>query len=158
MLSEFLVRRAPDWPVPQLRRKALIQPHCHHHAVAGFGDEKELLQQMGLDVEIPDAGCCGLAGSFGYEAGERYEVSVAAGERVLLPKVRAASPDTLIVANGFSCRSQIRHGSDRRALHLAQVIELAIRHGQDGPPGRYPERALTVAGAPAGGNGRGGPP
>jgi len=132
--------------VPRLHRSALVQPHCHHHAVSGFSDERTLLRQMGLDVRIPDAGCCGMAGSFGYEAGERHRVSVAAGERVLLPAVREAPPDTLIVADGFSCRGQIRHGSRREALHLAQVIQLAIAHGQAGPPGRYPERQAGQAG------------
>ena len=143
LLSEYLVDRAKDWRLPRLHRRALVQPHCHHHAVAGFDAETTVLNRMGLDVEVPDSGCCGMAGSFGYEAGERYEVSVAAGERVLLPKVRDAAPDTLILADGFSCRGQIRHGSDRQALHLAQVIQLAIRHGQDGPPGSHPERHAT---------------
>jgi Fe-S oxidoreductase len=87
---------------------------------------------MGLDVELPDAGCCGMAGSFGYEAGERYRVSMAAGERVLLPAVRSAPPDTLVLADGFSCRSQIASGTDRTALHLAQVLALAIHEGQQG--------------------------
>ncbi len=144
MLSEFLVKRAPDFQVPRLDRKALVQPHCHHHAVAGFGDEKKLLAEMGLEVEIPDAGCCGMAGSFGYEAGERYRVSVAAGERVLLPKVRAASLDTLIVADGFSCRNQIRQETERSALHLAQVIKLAVRQGERGPLKNPPELSLAT--------------
>jgi Fe-S oxidoreductase len=134
VLSEFLVKRASAWQPPQLRRKALVQPHCHHHSVIGFGDERELLSRMGLDVEIPDAGCCGMAGSFGYEAGDRYTVSVDAGERVLLPRVRESDPETLVVADGFSCRGQIRHGCQRRALHLAEVIELAFEFGEGGPP------------------------
>jgi Fe-S oxidoreductase len=132
VLSEFLTRKAPDYRPPQLRRKALVQPHCHHHAVMGFDAEKDLLTAMGLQVEIPDAGCCGMAGSFGYEAGERYQVSTKAGERVLLPAVRAATRDTLIVADGFSCRGQIASGSDRTGLHLAQVIAMAIRDGRLG--------------------------
>lgn len=152
LLSEFLIKCVPDWEPPQLRRTALVQPHCHHQAVAGFADEQTLLTRMGLDVEIPDAGCCGMAGSFGYETGQRYQVSIAAGERVLLPKVRAAAPDTLIIADGFSCRGQICHGSNRHALHLAQVIQLALRHGQQGPPGRYPERHVLATAA--GTNGR----
>jgi Fe-S oxidoreductase len=139
LLSEFLTKHAPDWPVPQLRRTALVQPHCHHHAVCGFDDEAGLLQRMGLDVQQPDAGCCGMAGSFGYEAGERYEVSVAVGERVLLPAVRAARDDTVLIADGFSCRSQIAQLTDRRPLHLAQVLRLAVRDGAAGPAGRRPE-------------------
>jgi FAD/FMN-containing dehydrogenase/Fe-S oxidoreductase len=146
LLSEFLNRKATGWQPPQLRREALVQPHCHHLAVAGFDDERELLERMGVEVQLAEAGCCGMAGSFGYEAGERYDVSVAAGERVLLPKVRAARASTLVMADGFSCRSQIRHGTDREALHLAQVIQLALREGQGGPLVNPPEEA--AAGAP----------
>jgi Fe-S oxidoreductase len=132
VLAEFLTEHAQDWPVPRLHRKALVQPHCHHHAVIGFDSEQNLLEQMGLDVEMADAGCCGMAGSFGYEAGERYDVSIAAGERVLLPKVREAAEDTLVLADGFSCRSQISSGTSRDGLHLAQVLALAIQQGQSG--------------------------
>jgi Fe-S oxidoreductase len=130
VLSEFLEQRAADWPLPRLHRKALVQPHCHHHSVLGFDAEQRVLDGMGLDVELAEAGCCGMAGSFGYEAGERYDVSIAAGERVLLPKVRAADADTLILADGFSCRGQIGSGSNRTGLHLAQVLAMAIREGQ----------------------------
>jgi FAD/FMN-containing dehydrogenase/Fe-S oxidoreductase len=133
VLSEFLKRRAAEWPIPRLHRRALVQPHCHHHSVMGFDDEQAVLEQMGLNVEIPDAGCCGMAGSFGYEAGERYDVSMAAAERVLLPAVRDAAVDTLVLADGFSCRGQIASGTDRSALHLAQVLAIAIRDGQQGP-------------------------
>jgi hypothetical protein len=87
-LAEFLDRHAPDWPVPRLHRDALVQPHCHHHSVLGFGPDQALLARMGLRAAVPDAGCCGMAGSFGYEAGEKYRVSMAAGERALLPAVR----------------------------------------------------------------------
>jgi Fe-S oxidoreductase len=132
-LAEFLRDRRRDWPVPRLDRPALVQPHCHHQAVFGFEADRDLLTAMGLDVEMAEAGCCGMAGSFGYEAGERYEVSMAAGERILLPKVRAAETATLIVADGFSCRSQIASGTERHGLHLAQVLASAIRAGQDGP-------------------------
>jgi Fe-S oxidoreductase len=103
--------------------------------VLGFDAEKELLLAMGLDVRIPDAGCCGMAGSFGYEVGRKHEVSMAAGERILLPAVRAADNDTLILADGFSCRSQIADGAARTGLHLAQALALAIHEGQGGPRG-----------------------
>ncbi len=131
-LSEFLSDKM-DWPLPRLNRRALVQPHCHHHSVIGFDTERKLLDDMGLDVTVPDSGCCGMAGSFGYEAGERYDVSMAAGERVLLPAVRAADDDTLIVADGFSCRGQIASGTNRTGLHLAQVLDLALREGQGTP-------------------------
>ncbi|MEU8198353.1 4Fe-4S dicluster domain-containing protein [Microbispora amethystogenes] len=132
-LAEFLTRCAPDWPVPRLRRRALVQVHCHQHAVLGFEADRALMREMGLDLEIPDSGCCGMAGSFGYEAGRHYEVSAAAGERVLFPAVRAAGRRTLVVADGFSCRGQIAAGTGRRPLHLAQVLALAIREGELGP-------------------------
>jgi Fe-S oxidoreductase len=125
MLSEFLQREG--WRPPALHRKALVQGHCHHKAVMGFEAERRVLEEMELDCEIPDAGCCGLAGSFGFEAGEKYEVSMRVGERVLFPKVREASGETLIVADGFSCRTQIEQGAGRHAIHLAQVIQLALR-------------------------------
>jgi Fe-S oxidoreductase len=143
VLSEFLLKKVPDYQAPQLDRQAVVQPHCHHYSVIGFDDEISLLRQAGLELDLPDAGCCGMAGSFGYEAGERYEVSMAAGERKLLPAVRAAGERTLIVADGFSCRSQIAAATDRRALHLAQVLQLAVRHGRSGPLRGRPEAAAS---------------
>jgi Fe-S oxidoreductase len=140
MLSEFLIQKVPGWEPPQLHRQALVQPHCHHLSVVGFSDEEKVLTSMGLELQIPDAGCCGMAGSFGYEAGERFEVSIGAGERVLFPEIRRADPHTILVADGFSCRSQIRHGTGRRALHLAQVIQMAIDDGTAGPTSNPTER------------------
>jgi Fe-S oxidoreductase len=102
--------------------------HCHQRATTDIDCDREVMDRLGLDYEVLDAGCCGLAGSFGYERGERYEVSVKAGERVLLPSVRGATPETLIVTDGFSCRSQIEHGSDRHAFHLAQVLQSGLSH------------------------------
>jgi Fe-S oxidoreductase len=94
--------------------------------VLGFGDEKAVLDTLGLEYRVLDSGCCGMAGAFGFERGEHYDVSIACGERVLLPAVRAAPADTLIVANGFSCREQIAQTTDREAVHLAQVIKMAL--------------------------------
>jgi Fe-S oxidoreductase len=103
--------------------------HCHHEAVMGLAGEQTLLERTGLEVELLRAGCCGLAGSFGYEGGENYEVSMRVGERVLLPTVRAASAETMIVADGFSCRTQITHGTGRRALHTAEVLQRGLGGG-----------------------------
>ncbi len=125
LLSEFLTEHVEGWEPPRLHRQALVQRHCHHQAVMGFDPEQKILEKIGLDCRILDSGCCGLAGSFGFEAGIKYEVSMRAGERVLFPAVREAPADTLIVADGFSCRTQIEHGTGRQALHLAQVIRLA---------------------------------
>ncbi len=127
-LDELLERDAPDWVPPQpTRGAALIHNHCHRGALMGPGASQPLLARAGLDAALTGAGCCGMAGSFGYEAGERYEVSMAIGERALLPAVRAADPDTVLVADGFSCRSQIAVGTGRRALHTAEVLARGLQ-------------------------------
>jgi Fe-S oxidoreductase len=125
---------------PRLEAKALVQVHCHQGAVLGYDRERRLLEAMGLDVEVPDSGCCGMAGSFGYEAGERYRVSQDCGERVILPAVRAATPDTVLIADGFSCREQIAQATPRRPLHLAQVLKLAADAHSAAPAGQEPAR------------------
>jgi hypothetical protein len=127
-----------DYHPPRLKRKALVHGHCHQKALMGVADETKLLQEAGLELTMPDSGCCGLAGSFGYER-QHYELSMKVGEQVLLPAVRQAAKDTLIVADGFSCRCQIEHGTDRRALHLAEVLQMAARQGSRADEGPYPE-------------------
>ncbi|MFI0821105.1 FAD-binding and (Fe-S)-binding domain-containing protein [Streptomyces sp. NPDC021098] len=124
-LAELLVHRAPDWQAPALDARSLSQTHCHQHATSGFGADTTLLHRMGVDNTALDSGCCGLAGNFGFERGH-YDVSVAAGEQVLLPAVRAAAPGTHILADGFSCRTQIAQRTDRTATHLAQLIARAL--------------------------------
>jgi FAD/FMN-containing dehydrogenase/Fe-S oxidoreductase len=143
LLSEFLIRRG--WEPPNLHRRAIVQRHCHHQAVMGFDAEEELLRRVGLDAEVLDSGCCGMAGSFGFEAGEKYEVGRRAGERVLLPRVREADEDVLIVADGFSCRTMIEQETDRRALHVAQVVRMAMEDGPGGPPGRPEDRGRRLS-------------
>ena len=118
---------------PPLATRVLLHGHCHHKAVLDFEAERELLDAMHVDIEMPESGCCGLAGSFGFER-EHYDVSMQIGEQALLPAVRDASPDTLLVADGFSCREQIRHGSGRGAMHLAELVALALRRSQEVPP------------------------
>jgi hypothetical protein len=115
-----------------------VHGHCHDKAVLNFDCEKQLLKEMGVELECPDTGCCGMAGGFGFEQ-EHVGVSLACGERVLLPQVRAAAKETLIVADGFSCREQIRQTTDRKALHLAQVLKMAAASGAEGTPRPYPE-------------------
>jgi hypothetical protein len=118
-----------------LARKAVIDGHCHHKVVLGMGAEEAVLPKLGFDVEVLDAGCCGMAGAFGFEEGEHHDVSIACGERVLLPAVRAADADTLIVGDGFSGREQIAQTTDRPALHLAEVVWMALRGGEAGGAG-----------------------
>jgi FAD/FMN-containing dehydrogenase/Fe-S oxidoreductase len=127
LLSEFLVNHA-DYHPPQFRRRALVHGHCHHKSVLKFDSEQELLRRAGLDFQILDSGCCGMAGSFGFEAG-KYKISVKIGERVLLPAIRQAPPDTLIIADGFSCVRQIEDLTGRRAFHIAELLQMAIREG-----------------------------
>ena len=125
LLSEFLERHAPGFAPPKLERSVLVHGHCHHKALMKMTDEESLLKKMGATVTMPDAGCCGMAGPFGFEA-KKFDVSMAIGERVLLPAVRHASTDTLIVADGFSCREQIEQATGRKPIHLAEVIQLAL--------------------------------
>jgi Fe-S oxidoreductase len=125
VLAEFLRRRAPGYRPPRLERKAILQGHCHQRALMKMTDEEEILREMGVEVAALDSGCCGMAGAFGFEKGEHYDVSMRCGERVLLPEVRRAEPETLIVADGFSCREQIVQATGREALHLAEVLMLA---------------------------------
>jgi FAD/FMN-containing dehydrogenase/Fe-S oxidoreductase len=139
LLSEFLNRKVKDYQPPRLNRRALVHGHCHHKSVMGMEDENAILKKLGLEVREPDKGCCGMAGSFGFEA-EHYDVSMRIGERVLLPAVRQADGDTLVIANGFSCHEQIAQGAGRRPLHLAQVIRMALHQGDGRQVGQPPSR------------------
>jgi Fe-S oxidoreductase len=105
--------------------KAIVHGHCHHKALWNMNSEKALLDNAGFQAELLDSGCCGLAGSFGYER-EHHDISMQIGERVLLPAVRHADPETVIVADGFSCRQQIAHGTNRTAMHTAEVLQMAL--------------------------------
>jgi FAD/FMN-containing dehydrogenase/Fe-S oxidoreductase len=116
-----LLRDHPQWNPPSLRGvRAVAQPHCHHHAVLGWAADRELLADAGADVTAV-GGCCGLAGNFGAERGH-YDVSVAVAETALLPAVRAAAPGTRVLADGFSCRTQIRELAGTSGEHLAQLL------------------------------------
>lgn len=137
-LAEFFKKFAPDYPGYRLTRKALVHGHCHHQAIMKVECDAELFDKVGLDFDIIDSGCCGMAGGFGFEK-DHYDVSIACGERVLLPMVRRAGKETLIIADGFSCREQIRQMTNRQALHVAQVLQMAISEGPRGPTGNFPE-------------------
>jgi len=126
LLSEFLENKADHSRLPAIARKALVHGHCHQKSVMKMTDEEAILRRLGVDYEMPSPGCCGMAGAFGFEK-EKYPVSIAIGELELLPAVRSAPEDWLIIANGFSCREQIRQCTGRPAMHLAEVIQMAMR-------------------------------
>ena len=139
-LAELLGERAPDWHPPPVNRRALVQTHCHQHAVMGFDADRALLERSGVEVDKLDAGCCGLAGNFGFER-EHYDVSIACAERVLLPAVRRADLQAVLLADGFSCRTQVEQaGVGRLGVHLAELLAGALRGTELGD---RPERALT---------------
>ncbi|MFF3006725.1 FAD-binding and (Fe-S)-binding domain-containing protein [Kitasatospora sp. NPDC057940] len=138
--AEQLVNHAPGgWQPPTIDRAATVQTHCHQHAVLGADPDRELMRRAGLEANVLDEGCCGLAGNFGFEQGH-YDLSQAIAEQGVLPAVRGTEPDAFVLADGFSCRTQIDQAdTGRQALHLAEVLALAL----DGPPpADHPEHAV----------------
>jgi FAD/FMN-containing dehydrogenase/Fe-S oxidoreductase len=143
LLSEFLETKAPNFPLPQLERKALLHGHCHHKSIMNMTAEESVLRRLGIDFQSPAPGCCGMAGSFGFEH-DKYDISMAIGELELLPAVRKAPADWLIIADGFSCREQIAQGSNRHALHLAEVLQIALRGTKDSSSLPNPESSRAM--------------
>jgi len=134
-LAELLHHHTDGWHPPPVGGQAIAQTHCHQHAIMGYDADQAVLKEAGVDVDVLDSGCCGLAGNFGFEAGH-YEVSTACAERVLLPAVRDAAADSFVLADGFSCRTQIEQaGTGRTPVHLAELLAAGLR----GEPPR-PER------------------
>ena len=128
-LGAFVQRHPAEFgPVltGRLSAPAVLHGHCHQKALVGMAAEEATLRSIGLAPAQPEPGCCGMAGAFGFERGEHYELSMKIGERALLPAVRAAGADALLIADGFSCREQISQSTGRRALHLAEVLEMAL--------------------------------
>ncbi|MFC4855782.1 FAD-binding and (Fe-S)-binding domain-containing protein [Actinophytocola glycyrrhizae] len=153
-LAEALLHHSPrPWRPRGPNRRAIVQKHCHHHAIMGFQTDVRAMSQAGVEATVLDAGCCGLAGNFGFERGH-YEVSMACAEQALLPAVREAPPDTLVVADGFSCRTQIEQaGTGRRALHLAELLTLdesGDEHAAAPRPARARAMGRLVSAAAAG--------
>ncbi|MGW1333134.1 FAD-binding and (Fe-S)-binding domain-containing protein [Streptomyces rubiginosohelvolus] len=126
--AQYLEEYAPDWTPPRLDRPAAGQTHCHQHAVLGDAAERRLRERLGLTGEL-SGGCCGLAGNFGFEKGH-WAVSVACAEERLLPAVREAAPGTELLADGFSCRTQLDQLAGRRARHLAEVMAEGLGDGR----------------------------
>jgi len=154
---EYLTDRL-DWTPPRIDAHVVVQGHCHHRAAEkDMRHDRALLDRLGVDYEVLDTGCCGMAGSFGYHAGERHDVSVAVAEHRLLPALRETPESTLVVADGFSCRGQIGQLGGREALHVAELVQRALREsGRTGPEsaatsngGSHAHTAAAVAGVGA---------
>jgi FAD/FMN-containing dehydrogenase/Fe-S oxidoreductase len=121
LLSEFLVRYAPNYRPPQTAQRIIVHGHCHQRATMGIHDEMTILRATGAEVELLDSGCCGMAGPFGFER-DKFDLSQKLAERVLLPAVRRESDRAIIVSDGFSCCEQITQNTAARPLHLAEVL------------------------------------
>ncbi|MGC2329038.1 MAG: FAD-linked oxidase C-terminal domain-containing protein [Candidatus Sulfotelmatobacter sp.] len=144
LLSEFLETHAHDFKLPRFERTALLHGHCHHKSIQKMTAEESILRRLGVDFRQPAPGCCGMAGSFGFER-DKYDISMAIGELELLPAVRSAPADCLIIADGFSCREQIAQGTDRHALHLAEVLQMALEQQEEYSP--IVEKTAKIRGA-----------
>ena len=142
-ISEFLVEHS-QFEFPKLNRQAIVHGHCHDKAVMKMKCEAELYKSIGLKFEILDSGCCGMAGSFGFEI-DHYEMSVKCGERILLPRVRETPQEVMLIADGFSCREQIGQLANRRALHTTEVLVKVLREGSHkNPEGEKVQSPHTV--------------
>jgi FAD/FMN-containing dehydrogenase/Fe-S oxidoreductase len=129
-LGEYLATRGEGFRPPQMKRRAIVHGHCHQKSVLTMDGDATVLNALGVDFELLESGCCGMAGSFGFEE-DKYELSQQIGERVLLPAVRDVPDETLVITSGFSCREQISQATGRGAMHLAEVVQLALHEGRD---------------------------
>ena len=129
LLGEVLASDGGAFRPRPLGRRAIVHAHCHQKSILGMDAHGKALERAGVDYDVLDSGCCGMAGSFGFEA-SKYDISMACAERVLLPRLREADPETLVVANGFSCREQVAQATGRLPLHLAEVLAMGVT----GPP------------------------
>jgi len=136
LLGEFLQRKAPGFAPPPLPARAILHGHCHQKAIMGMSADEEVLAKAGVRYRLLDSGCCGMAGSFGFER-DKADVSVGIGELMKMPAVRTAPPDCLVIADGYSCREQIAQCTDRHAVHLADVLKMALA-------GEAPERVAAA--------------
>ncbi len=149
-LAELLTGHTPGWEPPALRRPVLAQVHCHQHAVMGWDADAKLLADAGAAAEHLETGCCGLAGNFGFQQGH-LDVSVACAERAMLPRLREAPSDAVVLADGFSCRTQIHEldSGGRDAMHLAELLAMAGNLAQERPERAAPRPAPPPAAAKA---------
>ncbi len=123
LFADFVVREPFDWP--QLNAEVVVHGHCHQKALFGMQGDTALLERLGVKWKLLDTGCCGMAGSFGFNA-EHRALSEKIGEDKLFPAIRSAAADTIVLTNGFSCREQIEQGTGRHALHIAQLAQRAL--------------------------------
>lgn len=129
--AEWVEPTKQQWQQDSTDTEALVQVHCHQYSELGFDPDRAALAATGVRARVLDSGCCGLAGNFGFERGH-YEVSMACAEHTLLPEVRAAAPGTDVVADGFSCRTQLRQASDAEPVHLATLVARALGVAESG--------------------------
>ena len=141
IFPEFLDKQAADWAMPKLKGDAIVHMHCHQKALYRIESEEGVLKRLGLSYELPNNGCCGLAGSFGFER-DKYQVSMDIAKLELEPLLQKAKPETIVIADGFSCREQVMQASNRQGLHIAEVIQMAVRGEQPGP---FPESRMANA-------------
>jgi FAD/FMN-containing dehydrogenase/Fe-S oxidoreductase len=125
-LAEFINTKNVKFNFSKLNKTALYLAHCHHKAILNAENDLSVLNNLDLNYNSPDAGCCGMAGSFGFQKGINYNISMQIGERILFPSIRSLENNALVIADGFSCREQIIHGTGRKAVHLAEVLATAI--------------------------------
>jgi Fe-S oxidoreductase len=127
LLGEFIDKHADTQRLPKLHSKVLMHAHCHHKAIIKKAEhENKVLTNIGAELRETTSGCCGMAGSFGFES-DKYDISVQVGEHSLLPVIRREELTTPIVADGFSCREQVKQLSKRHPLHFAELLKLAIK-------------------------------
>jgi len=131
------------WPFGEIDVKAISQVHCHQEAKGSYNPDKAVLQKLGVDTDIIGSGCCGLAGNFGFEPGH-WDVSQALGERELFPKVRTKDETTLVLADGFSCRTQVTQGTGVNARHLAEVLKVALDQKTPNSTQQHPTTGLET--------------
>jgi len=129
LLAPFVRRHQDRFHLGRLDADVLFHGHCHQKSIFGADEDRELLCSLGARVDAPDTGCCGMAGSFGFEA-EHYELSMSIGELRLFPAIRAEPEDTIIAATGVSCRQQIAHGTGRPARHPLEILRQALAGGR----------------------------
>ena len=147
LVSEFLDRHCRDFDLPKLPvgRKALVQIHCHEHAVLDPQAERHVLERIGIDGEVMPSGCCGMAGSFGFEA-EKYHWSKKIAELGVLSRLGGAPSDAIVLANGFSCREQIEQLGGRQTWHIAELVAEALGFSVPAREEAADGKAVLVAG------------